>query len=59
MKYRESSLTIFTLNSQKHPSEVDWKVLSSQQTYQEDYEAYQDNTTVHYLTQLKYTLYFI
>ena len=59
MKYRESSLTIFTLNSQKHPSEVDWKALSSQQTYQEVYEVYQDNTIVHYLTQLKYTLYFI
>ena len=59
MKYRESSLTTFTSNSQKHPSEVDWKVLSSQQTYQEVYEVYQDNTIVHYLTQLKYTLYFI
>ena len=59
MKYRESSLTTFTLNLQKHPSEVDWNVLSSQQTYQEVYEVYQDNTIVHYLTQLKCTLYFI
>ena len=44
MKYRESSLTIFTLNSHKHPSEVDWKALSSQQTYQEVYEVYPNNT---------------